>query len=99
MAGRFVILEFDDRKSAEAFVNFHQRHEKMTSRGKVMAMFMKPDKFCDCPTKRRQNATNWAKGSRSGLYLCKVCKKPSVHHQQGIIERLKYVFGNNLLEQ
>ena len=90
MAGRYVILEFEDKEVAEKFVGANQQA--------VLGMFMKPEKFCQCPDKRRQNVTNWVKGARTGLYLCRVCKKPSEHHQKGIMTRLKYVFGKNLLE-
>ena len=90
MAGRIVILQFDDRKEADAALDLMGEQ--------VMAVFVKPSKFCECPDKRRQNASNWAKGKRTGLYICKVCKRPSIHHQQGMMDRLKYVFGKNLLE-
>ena len=97
MAGRFVVLSFDSRDSAEAFVSHTKALEY--DGAELVAMFMKPEQFCECPTKRRQNVANWAKGKRTGLYLCRVCKKPSVHHQQGILTRLQYVFGYNLLDK
>lgn len=96
MAGRFLILEFDDKDAAESFAtNPHLPHQLGFN---IKAMFMKPTKFCECPDRRRQNVKNWGKGKRTGLYLCTTCKLPSIHHQRGIITRLKYVFGNNLLE-
>ena len=94
MAGRFIILEFDDKNSAEAFVSM----DLASDGAKVRAMFMRPDKYCQCPDKQRHDVKNWGKGKRSGLYLCKRCKLPSIHHQQGIMGRLQYVFGYNLLE-
>lgn len=95
MAGRFLILEFDDRDAAEVFAG----NEHMMSQigAKPMAMFMRPEKFCTCPDRNRQNVKNWRKGKRTGLYLCLVCKKPSVHHMTGILQRLQYVFGYNQL--
>lgn len=95
MAGRYVLLEFDDRAKAQHFVD----HDYATVGGaKVTAMFIKPSKFCDCPDKQRQHVKNWSKGKLTGLYLCLVCKRPSVHHQNGIFSRLQYVFGYNLLK-
>lgn len=89
MAGRYVLVQFDHKEAAEAFV--------AANRGAIVGMFMRPDKFCECPDKKRQQANNWARGTRTGLYLCKTCRKPSVHHQRGIMDRLQYVFGWNLL--
>jgi hypothetical protein len=96
MAGRIVILEFEDADSANSFVeNQHMPGQLGYS---IMAMFMRPTKFCECPDKTRQHANNWAKGKRTGLYLCVRCKKPSIHHQKGILSRLQYVFGYNQLD-
>jgi hypothetical protein len=96
MAGRFIILEFEDVDAANAFAANRYMPEQCGY--SVMAMFMRPKKFCDCPDKQRQNVKNWAKGKRTGLYICRVCKKPSKHHDQGILARLQYVFGFNQLE-
>lgn len=94
MAGRYIILEFDDKVDAEAFVT----NPNLSMVGaKPVAMFLKPNKFCTCPDKLRQNNSNWRKHSKFGLYICMRCKLPSKHHQTGILERLKYVFGYNLL--
>lgn len=100
MAGRFVILEFEAKDSAEFFLEKLRVSEDPDLEGAhVMAMFMRPDKFCECGTKRKQNVQDWAKGKRTGLYLCKRCKLPSIHHQQGIMSRLQYVFGYNQLPE
>lgn len=96
MAGRFLILEFDNRMDAEAFLDldFAPQHG-----AKVMAMFLRPDKYCQCSDKQRHDVKNWMKGKRSGLYLCRRCKLPSIHHQQGILSRLQYVFGYSQLKE
>jgi hypothetical protein len=96
MAGRFVVLKFDDPDSANAFVaNNHMPHHLGFS---IMAMFVLPVQFCDCPDKRRQNIKNWARGSRSGIWICRVCKKPSVYHMKGLLERLEGIFGYNQIK-
>lgn len=97
MAGRIIVLEFEDRAQAEEFVTNSKALEY--DGAKVMAMFIRPNKFCQCPDKQRQNASNWRKGRRTGLYLCTRCQKPSKHHQTGILSRLQYVFGYNLMDQ
>lgn len=96
MAGRYVLLEFDDPKLAEEFV--YTPNVMPYGAFEVAAIFVKPKKFCECPDKQRQNGKNWTKGKRTGLYLCIKCRRPSAHHQTGVFKRLAYVFGNNLLE-
>lgn len=95
MAGRIVILEFKDPDAANSFVE----NDTMASQlGYTrLAVYVRPTKFCECPDKQRQNGKNWRKGKRTGLYLCIKCKRPSVHHQRGILSRLQYVFGFNQL--
>lgn len=97
MAGRYVILEFEDRDAADAFVA--NENIRASLGFKAIAMFLKPkpDAFCECPDKWRQDGRNWRKHSKFGLYVCSRCKKPSIHHQQGILPRLQYVFGFNIL--
>lgn len=95
MAGRYVILEFEDRDAANAFVQMENIQEQLGFTTK--AMFLKPRKFCDCPEKGRQNLKNWRKHPKYGLYICVKCGKPSKHHESGIVSRLQYVFGFNLL--
>lgn len=96
MAGRYVVIEFDDADAANMFaINENISGQLGYS---VKAMFVRPSKFCDCSTKKRQNVANWTKGKTTGLYLCNICKKPSAHHQTGMMSRLQYVFGFNLLD-
>lgn len=95
MAGRYVILEFDSKEAAEEFVTDGKLEGKY---GFITrAAYLKPQAFCQCPDKAKQTAGNWRKHSKYGLYICSRCKKPSKHHQTGIVERLQYVFGFNLL--
>ena len=95
MAGRYVILEFDDRDAAQAFVMNNTLSSQLGFR--VRAMYLKPKKYCECPDKTRQHVGNWNKHAKYGLYVCKRCKLPSKFHERGIIRRLQYVFGFDLL--
>lgn len=97
MAGRYLIVEFDDKDAAEMFSINSTLSEQLGF--KVRAMYLKPNKFCDCPDKAKHTMGNWRKHPRYGLYVCSRCKKPSRHHQTGIVERLQYVFGFNLLNK
>lgn len=96
MAGRYVILQFNDSLAADAFCDNETLSEQLGFR--AIALYVQPKKFCECPDKRRQNGKNWVKGKRTGLYLCVNCRKPSVFHERGILQRLQYVFGYNQLE-
>jgi hypothetical protein len=95
MAGRYVLLEFEDKDSAQAFVMNNNMSDQLGFG--ILAMFLKPTSFCNCPDKSRQNVANWKKSRKFGIYVCLRCRKPSIHHQKGILERLKYVFGYNIL--
>ena len=95
MAGRYVLLQFDDKDAAEAFVE--NDHLPSQLGFKVEAMFLQPTKFCTCPDKARHDVRNWVKNRKFGLYVCKVCRKPSSHHESGILSRLQYVFGFNIM--
>lgn len=96
MAGRFVILEFDDSSAAEAFTQNSYMPEQLGYR--PIAVYIVPTKFCECPNKKRQNAANWKRGKRTGLQVCVTCKRPSNFHAGGLMARLQYHFGYNQLE-
>lgn len=103
MAGRYVILEFEDRDAANAFVqNNHVPHHLGF---KIVAMFLKPKKFCECPERKTKGITktgrvhqdNWRKHPKYGLYVCRECGRPSQFHNRGILQRLQYAFGYSIL--
>lgn len=96
MAGRYVLIEFDDRLAADAFVQNDNLAGQLEYRRR--GFFVSPNKFCQCPDKRRQNAKNWVRGKRTGLQLCIVCRKPSIFHQRGLMERIQHALGFNLME-
>lgn len=95
MAGRLVVLEFEDRDAAEAFVR--NRHQPEHLGYRVGGMYILPDKFCECAEKNRKNVKNWRRGSRTGLQICINCRRPSSFHNKGIWLRLQHLFGYNLL--
>lgn len=95
MAGRYVIIEFEDRDAAQAFVMNKTLSGQLgfLTRG----MYLKPKKYCDCEEKSRHRVDNWDKHPKYGLYTCKRCKRASRFHERGILRRLQYVFGFDLL--
>lgn len=97
MAGRYVVLEFEDKEEAQAFLDDFKEDRRWTT-GRIIAMFLKPKAFCECPDKSRQQLNNWRKNKKYGLYICGRCKKPSRFHNRGVLERLQYPFGYNMLD-
>ena len=95
MAGRYVIIEFDDRDAAGSFVANEYMPEQLSY--KLIAMFIRPKVFCRCPDKQRQHVNNWRKHPKFGVYICQECRKPSRFHEGGLIKRLQYTFGYNIL--
>jgi ribosomal protein L37AE/L43A len=96
MAGRLVILEFDDSLSADSFVENTNMASHLAYR--VLGLYVKPETYCQCPDKRRQTVKNWARGKKTGLWLCKTCKKPSAFYSRGLMVRLREALGYNQLE-
>jgi hypothetical protein len=95
MAERMVILRFQDPDSANTFVVNEHLQEQLGFT--PFAMFAVPTKYCDCPDKQRQHVANWVRGRKTGWWLCRNCRRPSKFHTEGIMLRLKQVFGNNVL--
>lgn len=96
MAGRYVVLEFDDGDAAAAFLMNQHIPQQMGFRR--IAVYLKPNKFCQCPDKQRQDGRQWKKHKKYGLFVHRACGRPSIFHERGVIPRLQFVFGFNLLE-
>jgi hypothetical protein len=93
MAGRYLVLEFEDKGAAEQVVRDEMAQQYG---GQVVGLFLKPREYCNCSDKARQNGKNWRKHKIFGLYICISCKKPSRHHESGVLGRLQYVFGYDI---
>jgi hypothetical protein len=102
MAGRYIILTFDDKDEAETFALEMMEVPQgemphLPGSARIFGMFIKPMKFCECPDKRRQDGRNWFKGKNTGLFLHQDCRRPSVFHQRGLMDRLCHILGKNLV--
>lgn len=79
MAGRYLLIEFDDPQSADAL---RARIDNATREGKryrVVGMFAIPGpQFCECDTKvdTKTQRSTLQRGRKFGWWVCKVCKKP-----------------------
>lgn len=95
MGSRLVLLEFDDESSAEAFVE--NRHLPDQLGFEVQGMWFMTKLTCQCGGKR--NNKDWGRGRRTGIPLCRRCRKPSRHWREGLMTRLRTALGYNLLEE
>jgi ribosomal protein L37AE/L43A len=65
---RYLVIEFDNNDEADNFA-------EMTADGasmRVVAMYMKPTQFCECPNPEEKSV----RGKKYGLWVCRMCNKP-----------------------
>jgi ribosomal protein L37AE/L43A len=71
---RYVVVEFDDNDEADSFVNtlgvFNPSDDGSSMR--VIASYMKPTQFCECPKPEEKSV----RGKKYGLWVCRMCNKP-----------------------
>jgi hypothetical protein len=98
---RYVVIEFINNPDAEAFVeqlnnwNDHRRKVGDPFLSRVVGIFVKPGRTCQCPDAGRANYgdKNWKPasvvfGARFGWWVCTRCKKPRKAGHQ-LINQLK----------
>lgn len=105
---RYVVVSFEDNKEADAFIaaiehpgfiimgqavdptsseaTFQALSEKVFVRG----LYMQPTQFCECA-----EVGPWTRGSKYGLWVHTVCKKPSKKWARG--DHWFASLGKNLL--
>lgn len=86
--GRYVVVEFVDNADADAFVqrlneeNVQNRNMRKLFSRRVVGIFVKPGRTCDCSDWGRANYgdKNWpvgiARGAKFGWWVCTRCNKP-----------------------
>lgn len=79
MAGRYLLIEFDDEAAATLL---RERIDNATRNGKryrVVGLFARPSNFCRCGTwtTDRGRVATTKRGRRLGWTVCTVCKKPA----------------------
>ena len=93
--GRYVLLEFEDTSVAQMFESNEYMPRQLGFR--MLGSYARPTSFCDCPPKKRIHLDNWARGKRTGLWICRTCKKVTRYHRTGLLKRIEDYFGYNLM--
>ena len=86
---RYIVVEFYDNDDANEFVqrleeeNAENRNMRLSFRRRVVGIFVKPGKTCECPDWNRANYgdKNWhaasvARGEKFGWWVCTRCNRP-----------------------
>lgn len=94
MAGRYIVIATESKEDAERIMRDIQTENAVVD---IVGVYFRPNSFCQCYDKASQNANNWQRGPKFGIFLCRRCRKPSQFHEKGIGARLEYGLGKNLL--
>ena len=95
MAGRYLLIEFDDEASASSLRAKIDNATKAGKKFRVVGLFARPGASCSCGALPGDRAKDKVKrGGRLGWWVCTTCKKPRLgDHQlhnliplQGVIE-------------
>lgn len=80
MAGRFLLIEFDDEATAS---RLREQIDAATRKGKpyrVTGLFARPSGFCSCESRvwinDRTGASKTKVGAKFGWVVCTECKRP-----------------------
>jgi len=93
---RLVLIEFEDKDSAQSFVMNSHMPEQLGYEVKGM-WFLPRKKICECPG--RANVKNWSRANRFSVPVCVKCGKPSNFWAKGLMTRLQIALGINLIEE
>lgn len=69
---RYLLIEFDDNDSADRMRAQINAAEANGKRFRVIGMFSKPGRLCDCSTR----TTSSVRGAKFGWWLCPNCRRP-----------------------
>lgn len=83
MAGRYLLIEFDDEAAASSLREQINAATKKGKRFRVVGLFARPGKSCICIITQGQRAKDLVqRGGRFGWWLCKSCGKPRLGNHQ-----------------
>lgn len=83
MAGRYLLIEFDDEASALSLRAKIDNAAKAGKKFRVVGLFARPGKACSCvapPTDRAKDRV--VRGGKLGWWLCTYCHKPRLGNHQ-----------------
>jgi hypothetical protein len=89
-----VVLQFRNHEDLDMFYNVHNDD---ATEGFVMGEYYLPstNTYCRCNPKTRVRGDNWKRHAKYGLFVCKVCGKPSKAWRMGFLARLGEALGKN----
>lgn len=86
---RYLVIEFDSNDAAAAMADKIMNASRGGALFRVVGMFVKPGRTCECnegsrglmtnykdPTKERNSGAGVILGTKFGWWVCTVCKKP-----------------------
>lgn len=83
MAGRYLLIEFDDEASASSLRAQIDNATKKGKRFRVVGLFARPGTSCICLITQGQRAKDIVqRGGKFGWWLCKTCGKPRLGDHQ-----------------
>jgi hypothetical protein len=81
VAGRYLLIEFDDAASADALRAQIDNASHKGKRFRVVGLFSKPTGYCQCDPQNhvttRSNTSTLKRGKKFGWWVCSVCKRPA----------------------
>lgn len=83
---RYIVLEVDDDKVAEALV---KKLAPLVSKGvRLAGLFARPTRWCKCPHPSGYHANQVAQGSKYGWWVCLTCKRPRMgsHNTRNLVD-------------
>lgn len=82
MAGRYLLIEFDDAKAADALRAQIDAASHKGKRYRAVGLFAIPGPtFCECGThtNTKTQKSTLKRGRKFGWWVCTVCQKPQSH--------------------
>lgn len=82
MAGRYLLIEFDDEQSASSLRAQIDAASKKGKKFRVVGLFARPGKPCTCSIIGERSKDLVKQGSKFGWWLCQRCGKPRLGNHQ-----------------
>lgn len=100
MAGRYLLIEFDDEAAASLLRAQIDAASRKGKRFRVIGLFARPGTPCSCPYVKGDRAKDRFKlGGKLGWWLCTTCRKPRLgDHQLKNLVPLTEIVNPNVVE-
>lgn len=83
---RLVVVEFDDNAQADVFIA--KLNKAANPRYRVVGLFAKPVKWCECPRPTGYDKNEVVMGGSYGWWVHKICRRPrkGTHQPHNLME-------------